>query len=212
MARFQCHGSASELTVAVNGRGVRFLIGRAQKNFEKLWRCGVVMLSVAKKLLQILLQKPIEIANPVQSFRMHDHPESWIGKKGAASGSRLLIVTINRDDGFEIAERLLLQAIQSLGDEIGAFVDWQSHSDARCRQLASPSVQLAGGTNPLGTDFCEVWRHGELSGIDGVEPAFRSDADLESTMQFACGIVNIRFAPCHDRAAFDDGLGKAFSI
>ena len=70
----------------------------------------------------------------------------------------------------------------------------------------------AGGTNPLGADFREVRRHGELSGIDGVESAFRGDTDLESTMQFACGIVNIRFAPCHDRPTFDDGLGKVFSI
>jgi hypothetical protein len=36
-----------------------------------------------------------------------------------------------------------LQAIKSLGDEIGAFIDWQSHSDARCRQIASPSVRFS---------------------------------------------------------------------
>jgi len=36
-----------------------------QEHFEKLWRCGVVVLSVTEKLLQILLQKPVEIADPV---------------------------------------------------------------------------------------------------------------------------------------------------
>ena len=179
------------------------------QNFEKFWRCGVVMLSVTEKLLQILLQKPVEIADPVQSLRMHDHAESRIGQERAASGGRFLIVAVNRDDGFEIAEGLSLQTIKSFGDEIGALIDWQSHSDARCRQIASPSVQLAAGTNPLGADFREVRRHGELSGVDGVEAAFGRDTDLESTMQFACGIVNIRFAPRHDRATFDAGLRKA---
>ena len=140
------------------------------------------MLSVAKKLIEILFEKPIEIANPVQPFRMHNHPESWIGKKRATGSSGLFIAAIDRDDGFEIAKRLLLQALQSFADEIGAFVNWHSHSNARCRQLASPSVQLAGGTNPLSTNFCEVRRHGELSWIDGVEPPFRSDADLKPPM------------------------------
>ena len=72
------------------------------------------MLSVTEKLLQILLQKPVEITNPVQSFRMHDHAKSWIGQEGAASGSRFHIVTVNRNDGFEVAEGLPLQAIQEL--------------------------------------------------------------------------------------------------
>src|SRR5215469_17230195 len=70
----------------------------------------------------------------------------------------------------------------------------------------------ARGTNPLGADFSEVRRHGEFSGIDGMESAFGGDTDLESTMQFACGIVNIRFAPRHDRPTFDGGLWKSFSI
>ena len=113
---------------------------------------------------------------------MHDHPESWIGKKRATGSCSLFIAAIDRDDGFKIAKRLLLQALQSFADEIGALVNWHSHSNARYRQLASPSVQLAGGTNPLGTNFCEVRRHGELSWIDGVEPPFRSDADLETPM------------------------------
>ena len=188
------------------------LSAACNRDFEKVWRCGVVMLSVTEKLLQILLQKPVEIADPVQPLGMNDHAESRIDQEGAASGSRFRIVTVNRDDGFEIAEGLSLQAIKSFGDEIGALIDWQSHSDARCRQIASPSCSLAGGTNPLGADFREVRHHGELSGVDGVEAAFGSDTDLKSTMQFACGIVNIRFAPRHDRAAFDAGLGKVFRI
>ena len=60
-----------------------------------------------------------------------------------ASDSRFRIVIVNRDDGFEIAVGLLLQTIKSLGDEIGAFIDWQSHSDARGRQIASPSVRIS---------------------------------------------------------------------
>ena len=140
------------------------------------------MLSVAKELTEILVEKPIEIASPVQSFRLHNHPESWIGQKRATGGSGLLIAAVDRDDGFEIAKRLLLQALQSFADKIGAVVNWHSHSNARRRQLASPLVQLARGTNPLGTNFCEVRRHGELSWIDGVEPPFRSDADFETAM------------------------------
>jgi hypothetical protein len=114
-----------------------------QKNLEKLWRCGVIVLPVTEKFLQILLQKPIEITDPVQSLGMHDHAESWIAEKRATSGRRFRIVTVNRDDGFEIAEGLSLQAIKSFGDEIGALVDWQSHSDARCRYMASPSAQVS---------------------------------------------------------------------
>ena len=176
---------ARELAVAVSGRCVRIHIGRAYKNFEKVRRCDVVMLSVAKELTEILFEKPIEIANPVQSFRMHNRPESWIGKKRATGGSGLFIAAVDRDDDFEIAKRLLLQALQSFADEIGAFVNWHSHSNSRCRQLGSPSVQLAGGTNPLRTNFCEVRRHGELSWIDGMETSFGSDANLEPPMQFA---------------------------
>jgi hypothetical protein len=39
----------------------------------------------------------------------------------------------------------LLQALQSLADEIGAFVNWHSHSNARCRQLASPRYSQSAG-------------------------------------------------------------------
>jgi hypothetical protein len=130
--------SATILTVEVDGRGVRFLICGLQQDFEKLWRCGVVMLPVTEKLLQILLQKPVEIADPVQPLGMNDHAESRIDQEGATSGSRFRITTVNRDDDFEIVEGLSLQAIKSFGDEIGALIDWQSHSDARCRQIASP--------------------------------------------------------------------------
>ena len=63
------------------------LIGGVQQDFEKVWLCGVVMLSVTEKLLQILLQKPIEISDPVQPMGMNDHAESWIGQEGTASGS-----------------------------------------------------------------------------------------------------------------------------
>jgi len=71
---------------------------------------------------------------------MNDHAESWIDQEGAADGGCFRIATINGDDGFEIAEGLSLQAIKSLGDEIGALIDWQSHSDAWRRQIASPAV------------------------------------------------------------------------
>ena len=116
--------------------------------------------------------------------------------------------------GFQVAVQVAdrAQAIKRLGDEIATLIDWHSHSNARCRQLASPSVQLAGATNPLGTNFGEVRRHGELSWIDGVEPSFGSNADLKAPMQFACWIENIRFAPCHDRTAFDESFRKAARI
>jgi hypothetical protein len=128
---FDVIASATKLTVAVDGRGVRFHTRGSQEHFEKLWGCGVVMLSITEKLLQILLQKPVKIADPVQPFGVNDHAEAWINQEWAASGSRFQIATINRDDNFEIAEGLSLQAIKTLGDEIGALIDWQSHSDAR---------------------------------------------------------------------------------
>jgi hypothetical protein len=128
---FKALASARPLTVAVNGSGGWFPIGGLQEHFEKLWRCSVVMLPVAEELLQILLQKPVEIAEPVQPLGMHDHAESRIDQEGTASSSRFRIATVNRDDGFKIAECLSLQAIKSLGDQIGTLIDWQSHSDAR---------------------------------------------------------------------------------
>jgi hypothetical protein len=118
------------LTVAVDRRSVWILIGTAQKHFKKIWRCGVIMLSVTKKLPQILLQKPVEIAEPVQPLRMNDHAESRINQEGATCCSRFRIGTIHGDDGFKISERLPLQGIKGFGDEIRALIDWQSHSDA----------------------------------------------------------------------------------
>jgi hypothetical protein len=135
--------SATILTVTVDSRGVRFPIRGFQEHFEKRWRCGVVVLSVTEKLPQILLQKPVEIADPVQPLGMNHHAESWIGQEGTASGSCFRITAVNRNDGFEIAEGLSLQAIKSLGDEIGALIDWQSHSDAWRRQIASPSARFS---------------------------------------------------------------------
>jgi hypothetical protein len=94
------------------------------------------MLSVTEKFLQILLQKPVEITDPVQPLGMNDHAESRIDQEGAASGSRFRIATVDRNNGFEISEGLSLQGIKSSADEIGALIDWQSYSDARCRQTA----------------------------------------------------------------------------
>jgi len=139
------------------------------------------MLSVTEKLPQILLQKPVKIADPVQPFRVNDHAESWIHQEGAASGSRFQIATINRDDDFEIAEGLSLQAIKTLGDEIGALIDGQSHSNTRS-QLQLLGAILASGHDSLGADVGEVGCHSKLSGIDGVKAAYGSDADLVSTM------------------------------
>ena len=82
------------------------------------------MLSVTEKLMQILLQKPVEISDPVQPMGMNDHAESRIGQEGTASGSGFQIITVDRDDSFEISKGLSLHAIQSFWDEIGAPVDW----------------------------------------------------------------------------------------
>jgi hypothetical protein len=137
---FNVIASATKLTVAVDGRGVRFHTRGSQEHFEKLWGCGVVMLSITEKLLQILLQKPVKIADPVQPLVMNDHAESWIDQEGTASSGRFRIATINRDDGFEIAEGLPLQAVKTLADEIATLIDRQSHSDARHQ---SPSMQFS---------------------------------------------------------------------
>jgi hypothetical protein len=132
---------ASILTIAVDSGGVRFVIRGPQQNFKKLWPRGVVVLSVTEKLPQILLQKPVEVAEPVQPLGMNDHVETWIDQEGAAGFGRFCIATINRDDGFEIADGLSLQAIKSLSDEIGALIDWQSYSDAWGHK-SSPSAQF----------------------------------------------------------------------
>src|SRR5215831_16092478 len=140
------------------------------------------MLPVAEKLAQILLQKPIEIAGPVQPLGMNDHSESWINQEGAAGGSRFRIATVNRDDGFEIAEGLSLQAIKCLSNEISALVDWQSHSDAWRQTTLLLLFCSAGGLNPLRADFRVVRHHGELSWVDRVEAPYGGDAYLEATM------------------------------
>jgi hypothetical protein len=62
---FKVSAPTTELTVAVDCRGARFLIRGLRQDFEKLRRGGVVMLSVTEKLLQILLQQPVEITDPV---------------------------------------------------------------------------------------------------------------------------------------------------
>jgi hypothetical protein len=127
--------ASNKPTVAVQGCGVRILFRGLQEHFEKLWRCGVVMLSVTEKFLQILLQKPVEVPDPVQTVGMNDHAESRIDQEGTAGGSRFRIVTVNGDEGLEIAEGLSLQAMKSVGDEIGTLIDRQSHSNARCRHI-----------------------------------------------------------------------------
>jgi hypothetical protein len=100
--------SAAHLAIGIDRGSVRLLICHAQEDFEKLCRCSVIVLPVTEKFLQILLQKPVEIPDPVQSIRMHDHAEPWIGQKGMTRFSRFVIVTVNGDNGFEIMERLSL--------------------------------------------------------------------------------------------------------
>jgi hypothetical protein len=102
-------------------------IRRFQENFEKLRRGRVVMLSVTEEFPQILLQKPVEIADPIEPFGVNDHAEPRIGQKRAAGGSRRRIVAVDRDDSLKIAGGLSLQAIESLCDEMAAFIDRQSY-------------------------------------------------------------------------------------
>jgi hypothetical protein len=157
---FNIIASATKLTVAVDSCGIRFLIRGLQEDFKKLEGCGVVMLSVTEKFPLILLQKPVEIADPIQPLRVNDHSEPRIGQERLARGSSLRVVAVNRDDGFEITEGLSLQAIKTFGDEIGGPIDWQSYGDAWSRQIVSPSVRSTGGANALSADFCEIWNHG----------------------------------------------------
>src|SRR5262245_680018 len=70
--------ASNKLTIAVYGCGVRFVIGGLQKNFKKLWRRGVIMLSVTDKLFRILLQKPVEIGDPIPPPGLDDHAKSRI--------------------------------------------------------------------------------------------------------------------------------------
>jgi hypothetical protein len=144
---------------------------------------------------------------------MYDHAKSWISQEGPAGDSCFFVTSINGDNCFEVTEGLSLQTIESFRDEICTSIDWQSHSDARCRHCASPQCYfLTAGTNALGADFRKVWCHGEFSGVDGVEAAIRRDTNLKSTMQFARRIVNIGFAPCNNCAAFDNGLRHLFRV
>src|SRR5262245_26110040 len=127
---------------------------------------------------------------------MNNHPESRITQERAADDSRLLIASINRDYSFKVSEGLVLHTIQSVSDEIGTFIDWQSYSDAWSRHCASPQCYLTERTDTLGANFRKVGCHGEFSRVDRMEAAVRGDTDLESTMQFTRGIVNISFTPC----------------
>ena len=61
------------------------------------------MLSVTEEFPQVLLEKPVEIADPVQPLVMDNHPEPIIDQERPAGDSGFLIVTIDRDDCFEIA-------------------------------------------------------------------------------------------------------------
>jgi hypothetical protein len=126
--------SANILTIAIDSRGFWLLLCGLQKYLEEIRRRRVVMLPITEKLLQILLQKPVEIANPVQPLRMNDHTEPGIAQEGAAKSSGFSIPAINRDDHFEISECLSLQAFKAIGDEIDPFIDWHSHRNARNRQ------------------------------------------------------------------------------
>jgi hypothetical protein len=143
---------------------------------------------------------------------MNDHAESRIDQEGATGGRRFRIATIYGDNGFKIAEGLSLQAIKSRGDEIGAFVDRQSYGDAWSRHCASPQSYLTERTNALGANFGKVGCHGEFSGVDRMKGAVRRDTDLEATMQFARGIINISFAPCDDGASFNIHFGKILGV
>jgi hypothetical protein len=62
---------------------------------------------------------------------MYYQAKSLIGQEWAACGGGGLVVTVNRNDDFEIAECLLLQADKRLVNEVCAFVGWQTDSYAR---------------------------------------------------------------------------------
>src|SRR5207248_7764311 len=104
------------LAIAIDSRGFSFLLRGLQKHFEELWRCRIVMLPITEKFVQLLLEEPVKIADPVQPVRMHDQTETRIGQEGTASGSGFRIAIVNRDDHFKVAERLSLQAIKTFGD------------------------------------------------------------------------------------------------
>src|SRR4051794_34767741 len=61
----------------------------------------------------------------------------------------------------------------------------------------------------ISTSICEIGRHRELAGIDGMKTAGRSDSDFKAAMQLAGGIVDVGLAPCDDDAAF---YGDVFEV
>src|SRR5262249_54223991 len=100
------------------------------------------MLSITKEFPQILLQQPVEITHPVQSPGMYHHAKSSVSQEGPAGDSCFFVTSINGDNCFEVTEGLSLQTIESFRDEICTAIDWQSHSDPRCRHCASPPANF----------------------------------------------------------------------
>jgi hypothetical protein len=66
------------------------------------------VLTVTKELMQILLKKPIEIANPIEAVRMDLHAESRISQERLAGRSCFFVTSIDGDKSLEIAEGLSL--------------------------------------------------------------------------------------------------------
>ncbi len=85
------------------------------------------MLPVAEEIAERLAEQPVEIAEPVEPFGMHDHAEPVVRQEWPAFFRRLHVIAVDRDDDLEIAKRLLLQRTQRLADLAHAFVD--RHSD-----------------------------------------------------------------------------------
>jgi len=176
------------LTVAVHNRRARLVIGRLQKHFEELRRSRVIVLPVTEKLTSILLEKPIEIAEPIQALGLNSHPEPRISQERAARRSGFLVGTINRDDNFEIPKGLALQTIERLNDVLRALVDRHPDGDARMRQtlllgaqvaaLECAGTELTSQDNSPGTHFSKVGRHRQLPRIDRVELACRGHANV----------------------------------
>jgi hypothetical protein len=75
---FNISASANKLAIAVNGCGVRFRMRCIQEYFKEFRGCRIIVLAVTEKFIQILSQKPIEIADPIQPRRMDNHTEPRI--------------------------------------------------------------------------------------------------------------------------------------